>query len=209
MMRLPRLLAVVLGLALLAGCSDDGVTGVWEGPTEPHAGLQSSHVTAASTFDISGTWSWSEVSQLRMPTFVAEDLVGIDAEGPMTHARCEAAGTMTLVQTGGSFSGMAMTNFQQCVTRGGQVFSSPDAGLPKVVADGQIRGASLSFSFSNFVVTPCLYHAVISAEDGSAGGLKGTGRCILPGHPQSESPVEMDPPPGGTSKALSWEAVRP
>lgn len=42
-----------------------------------------------------------------------------------------------------------------------------------------------------------------------AGALSGMGRCMLLGHPQSESPLSMDPPPGGTSKTLSWEAVRP
>lgn len=199
--KLPRLM---LAVAFLPGCSEGGMTGVRYGPSDAHP----PQVTAASVVDVSGAWNWNDVSQLTMPVFVAE-LTGIEAEGPITHAQCEANGTMTLFQTGSSFSGTAMTDFQQCVTRGGQDFSSPDAGLPKAVSNGRITGASVHFSFSNFLITPCPHHAVISeVQDGVAVALSGTGRCVLPGHPQSESPVEADPPPGGTSKTLRWEAVR-
>ncbi|HSJ63577.1 MAG TPA: hypothetical protein VK922_06660 [Gemmatimonadaceae bacterium] len=50
---------------------------------------------------------------------------------------------------------------------------------------------------------------VITDESGGvATGFSGTGRCVLPGHPQSESIVPADPPPGGTSKTLRFDAWR-
>lgn len=202
------LIPALLGGLTLIACRDD-VAGLGASQSEGRAAALSLQGAGGSVVDVSGDWNWSDVSHLTLPVFVAE-LTGIEPEGPITHARCEAAGTMTLTQTGTSFGGVAMTNFQQCVTLGGQVFSSPDAGLPKAVGDGRIRGASVRFSFSNVVVTPCPYHAVISGvQDGVARALRGGGRCVVPGHPQSESPVMLDPPPGGTSKTLRWVAVRP
>ncbi|MGH3132518.1 MAG: hypothetical protein ACRDNY_02035 [Gaiellaceae bacterium] len=187
-----RLLSVLTGLALLLG------------------GAGVAHGSLAAP-DVSGDWEWSDVSHLTLPVFVAI-LSGLEPEGPITNAVCEAHGSMTLFQTDAAFSGVAFAASQQCVTRGGQVFSSPDAGLPKSVA-GQITGESLHFSFSNFLITPCPHHAVVSeVEGGVAVALSGGGRCFLPGDPQYAGPLPAPPPGGGgggTSKTLSWEAVRP
>jgi hypothetical protein len=170
-------------------------------PTAPSA------VQPGSPPDLSGSWNWSNVEVLRMPSFVAI-MVGIKPEGLNTQARCESAGTMTLVQTGASFSGSAARTFNACETKGGQFFQQP--GTAFQISDGRITGSSIHFSFSSPFVSPCPHRATISAvEGGIAGALNGTGGCILPGHPQSESPVQLNPPPGGTSQTIAWTATRP
>ena len=167
-------------------------------------------VRSATVMDVSGVWEWSDVSRLTLPRSVAI-LSGIEPEGPITHARCEAHGSMTLSQAGSTFSGVASAMSQRCVTHGGQVFSSPDAGLPKAVAGGEINGMGLRFSFANSLITPCPHQAVVSeVQNGVASALSGGGRCFVPGDPQYAGP--LPPPPageGGTSKTLSWEALRP
>ena len=190
---------------LLAGCT------MTPAGSEPQS-LTTLPPTAASAVqpgsppDLSGAWNWSNVEVLRMPTFVAM-MVGIKPEGLNTQARCESAGTMTLVQTGASFSGSAARTFNACETKGGQTFQQP--GTAFQVSNGRITGSSIRFSFDSPPVTPCPHQAVISAvEGGIAGALIGTGRCIVPGHPQSDSPLQLDPPPGG-SKTIEWTATRP
>lgn len=202
-----RLLAATFGVILLAGCSESGVTDPGDRVLNDAAAPASAQATAASPVDVGGAWNWSNEEMLRFPPFVAA-MLGIAPEGRNTHARCESAGTMTLVQTGATFQGIATKTFNACETKGGQPFQQPGANF--VIADGRVAGGSVRFSFSSFFVTPCPHHAVISeVESGVAAALSGTGRCILPGHPRSESPVAEDPPPGGTSKTLSWEATRP
>jgi hypothetical protein len=158
-----------------------------------------------------GDWSWSSVERLRLPedfVLAMGPLLGIVPEGENTHALCESAGSMTLVQTGTTFEGTAVKEFNSCETTGGQIFQQPSVNF--FVVDGRIRGNSVYFSFESATVKPCPHQVVITETDGdSVVGLSGTGRCILPGHPQSESPVSLDPPPGGTSKTLNWEASRP
>lgn len=85
----------------------------------------------------------------------------------------------------------------------------PLTGAVFQVTDGQIQGGTVKFSIGTFTVGPCPYNAIISDLTGStAVALRGTGHCILPGHPRSESPIPADPSPGGTSTAISWTAVR-
>ena len=196
------LLALALTAAILPlGCSDGDPVGV-ERDVPPGAVAASIHAVP----DVSGTWNWSNEERLRMPPFVA-GLVGIVPEGPNTHARCESLGSMTLSQSGDTFDGNATKSFNSCVTKGGQLFQQPGAVFQ---IEGRIAGMTMDFSFSTPTVAPCPHHAVISAnENGVAVALSGTGHCILPGHPQSESSLAQDPPPGGTSKTISWEAVRP
>ncbi len=202
-----KLITLALGPALVAGCSDGGVMDAGDRLPDGEAARPSVEVMAASPVDVGGVWNWSNEEMLRFPPFVAA-MLGIAPEGRNTHARCESAGTMTLVQTGATFQGIATKTFNACETKGGQPFQQP--GVNFVIADGRVTGGSVRFTFSSFFVTPCPHHAVISAvKNGVAAGLSGTGRCILPGHPRSESPVVEDPPPGGTSKTLSWEATRP
>ncbi len=52
--------------------------------------------------------------------------------------------------------------------------------------------------------------ASVAALEGHAPiALTGSGRCFLPGHPRSESPISSDPPVGGESRTISWMAERP
>lgn len=203
MSRIAGFLALGLGAAALAGCADADVAG----PGDAASGA-SSVATSAAPADVGGTWNWSNLEQLRMPPFIAA-MVNIAPEGPNTHARCRSAGVMTLVQTGATFQGTAVRTLNECTTNGGQQFQQPGAVFQ--VEDGRIRGASLHFSFSSFLVRPCPHQAVVktASQAGTAMALRGTGHCVLPGHPRSDSPLPFDPPPGGTSTTLRWEAVRP
>jgi len=159
------------------------------------------------TADLSGSWTWSNLETLKMPPFLAAAL-GITPEGANTHARCESAGTMTLIQNGASFSGTAFKTFNACETHGGQTFQQPQANAPLTITDGHVQGRNIRFALNSPTVTPCPHKAVIAEFDGSmAVALSGTGHCILPGHPQSNSPVVLDTP-AGTTKTLSWSAVR-
>ncbi len=206
MLRASARLTAVLVPVFLAGCSEGGPVGPGEFLDGPDVAL-SQHGSAASLVDVSGAWTWTSVEVLRMPTHVAA-MVGIDPEGPNTHARCESAGSMTLAQTGAAFEGTATREANACLTRGGQSFQQP--GVALWVSDGRITGGSVRFSFATATVTPCPHQAVISSEEGGlATALRGRGRCVIPGHPLSESPIVLDPPPGGTSTTLVWEAARP
>jgi hypothetical protein len=114
---------------------------------------------------------------------------------------------MTLVQTNERFSGSASRTSNSCRTAGGQTFQQPEAALQ--VTDGSVRGVSAHFSINSMNVRPCPHRVTIAADRQGVGqSLSGTGHCVLPGHPQSESPLALDPPPGGTSVTLVWEAVR-
>jgi hypothetical protein len=200
-------LALGLTTGLLPACSDRSPVGVEAGPVEPQLMAQAFATAGQSVPDLSGAWNWSNVEVIRMPEFLVL-MLGLTPEGPNTLTRCKAAGTMTLVQTGAEFSGTAMKTFDACQTKGGQSFQRPDS--PHFVEDGRISGKSAHFSFSAAIVSPCPHRAVISAvQDGVALALSGTGHCFVPGHPRSESPLELEPPPGGTSTTLSWEAWRP
>lgn len=198
-------LALGLTAALLAGCSDRGPVGIEPGSAESQSQARASKA-AQPVPDLSGAWNWSNEEVIRMPEFLVL-MLDLTPEGPNTLTRCNAAGTMTLVQTGAEFSGTAMKMFDACQTKGGQSFQRPD--LPHFIEDGRISGRSAHFSFSAPIVTPCPHHAVISAaQDGVAVALSGTGHCFVPGHPRSESPLDLDRL-GGTSTTLSWEAWRP
>lgn len=195
---------LVLALGSLLGCSGDGP---WEPTlTVGEAAAEASASATAASASVAGEWTWSNVEALSIPAFLAAAL-GISPEGRNTHARCESTGTMSLVQTGSTFHGTANRTTNDCLTKGGQSFNQPGAAF--VVEEGRIIGRTVHFELNGPLVMPCPHHAVISeAESGVATALSGTGRCVLPGHPQSESPLFLDPPPGGNSKTLSWEAVR-
>jgi hypothetical protein len=165
-------------------------------------------VHASSATDVSGAWNWSSVQYLTAPPFVAQLIFGIQPEGPVTRLRCDTSGTLNLTQAGDTFTGTA-TQQATCETGGGYIFVSPPSATPPVVdvADGRIAGRSLKFVFSAGPLT-CPFEGVITDLDQSiATDLRATGRCIIPGHPQS--PVPAEPPPGGTSKTVSWTATRP
>jgi hypothetical protein len=173
-------------------------------PTGRDALLQASN--SAAVADISGTWLWSEEVIFSVAAPLTGVFFGIQPEGPITHFTCHDSGTMTLVQSGSSFSGTA-TQVSECRTRGGQVFSPPVFPPTLDVAEGTIEGRSLHMLFGAGDIN-CPYHASISMEGGQAVRLTGSGRCIEPGHPLSGIP--LDPPDqAGEGPTINWEAVRP
>lgn len=197
--RFSLLLAIVA--PLLAACGDQAPPLPLEPEAPPLVAL------GADATEIGGDWMWSREEILTFPAWVAGAIFGIEPEGPTTTARCQGAGTMSLSQTDDTFDGMMVQTAHECVTSGGQVFQDPAAFAPVAVTDGQIRGRSLHFMLDGPLVD-CPYSGVIAGvENGVATALSGRGRCILPGHPASDVP--MDPPPAGTSVTLSWTAERP
>jgi hypothetical protein len=163
-------------------------------------------VVAKEPADVSGTWDVAFVDRLRTPAWVAQDILGIVPEGPMTQIICTGSGSMTLTQAGASFSGTYMQNSNQCVTKAGQVFQDPLTFIPFSVL-GEINGSSLDL-FIDGPAVDCDYRAVIADVDqGVATAISGGGPCLVPGHPKSDVP--SGPPPAGTSVTLSFEAWRP
>jgi hypothetical protein len=161
---------------------------------------------SAPVADIGGTWLWSEQVIFSVGAPLTGVFFGIQPEGPITHFTCHETGTMTLTQSGPSFTGTA-SQVSECRTRGGQVFSPPVFPPTLDVAEGTIEGRSLHMLFGAGDIN-CPYHATISIEGGQAVSLNGSGRCIEPGHPLSGIP--LDPPDqAGAGPTISWEAVRP
>jgi hypothetical protein len=196
--------ALVAGLSLLVACSGDEIT---RAPDAAPLAAPPAAVVPAATADLSGAWLWSNVEELSFPPFIAL-MLGIMPEGDLTRARCESSGTMTIVQTGASFDGMAEKLTNDCMTDGGQPFTQP--GTTFAITDGRVTGGSIHFSFESAMVAPCPHQARITAvDDDAAVALSGRGRCVLPGHPRSQSPIQMEPPPQGSSRTTSWGASRP
>jgi hypothetical protein len=194
---------------LLAACSG-GDRAPFESsanyPTAPSASLA---VAASSVPDVSGAWLWAAAGQLTVPASVVQRLFGIAPEGPITHLRCESSGTMQLSQTGATFSGSATRTAVTCETGQGHVFAPPVMAFPNSlpVADGAITGRAIHFLIGSVAGLGCPHNGAITTLDsGTATTLRATGRCIIPGHPQSPAPV--DPPPSGTSHDTSFVATR-
>jgi hypothetical protein len=168
----------------------------------PEVALHSGH---SASIDVEGNWTWMRTDLLTFPDWVAAVVFGVEPEGPVTGATCEAAGSMSLTQSGASLAGTSTTSAQQCTTSGGQVFTDPGAFAPQSVS-GVLTGRSMRLELVGAAVS-CAYHAVASQiSGGTAHALNGGGPCIVPGHPQSAIPAP--PPPGGTSKTLTWTALR-
>lgn len=195
-------LALLSAGLLIVGCSDP--TGVEHGATASTTTVAS---VTGSPADVSGSWSWTRVEKLKMPEFVALS-VGVVPEGKNTHARCEAAGTLAIMQSGSEFEGVALRTSDSCETNGGQAF---DRGpTTHFVEGGHIVGNSARFSLESFTVKPCPHNVVIAeVAGGVAQELRGTGHCVFPGHPQSTSPIDAPPPAGSSnSNTLSLVLVR-
>ena len=167
-------------------------------------------VVTSSQPDVSGSWNWSGAGHLTVPASEVQRLLGIEPEGPITHLRCEAAGTMELSQIGARFTGSATRHTSRCETDSGRALELPTSTFPNVlpVADGLITGRAIHFLFGAVAGVGCPHNGAIQDIDESgATELRASGRCIIPGHPQS--PVPRDPPPGGTSHDTSLVATRP
>lgn len=189
----------LVGIPLvLAACADGDVAG-------PEADDPTAMASIVTSANLGGTWAWSNLERLRIPPFLTP-MLGIVPEGDNTHATCRSTGTMSIVPTTAGFEGVASRTTNDCVTNGGQEFAQPSAVL--FVRDGRTDGRRVEFSFESPTVKPCPHTAVARVEGGVVVSLRGTGHCLLPGHPQSESPIQLPPPPGGTSTTVRWEAER-
>ena len=150
-------------------------------PTGPSA------IVTSAVPDVSGLWNWSGTGHLTVPSSEVQRLLGIPPEGPVTHLRCEATGTMELLQTGTTFSGLATRNTSRCETGGGLVLELPTATFPNTlpVVDGLITGRAVHFLFGAVAGLGCPHNGAIQdVVEGAATELRATGRCIIPGHPQ-------------------------
>src|SRR5262245_23093980 len=208
-------LAMSLGTALLLlGCDSArppvGPTAVAGAVSNQNTAVvataQAAAASAVAVADVSGSWNWSEEVVLALPEWLGP-VFGFVPEGPVTHMRCQDFGVMNISQAGTSFSGTA-TQTSTCQTRGGQVFSPAVFPSSIQISDGRIDGRSIHLFFGpspNEVPAP--YDGTISEiVGGVATALRGTGRAIPPGHPQS--PLFVDPP-APPSKTISWQASRP
>lgn len=196
-------------IVCVAACS---VTdrGQFDSTTTSAAPTGPSAIATSAVPDVSGSWNWSASGHLTVPATDVERLLGILPEGPITHLRCETTGTMELSQAGATFSGMATRNAGRCETGGGVVLERPTALFPNTlpVAEGLITGRGVHFLLGAVAGLGCPHNGAIQdVVEGAATELRATGRCIIPGHPQS--PVPRDPPPAGTSHDTSFVATRP
>jgi hypothetical protein len=189
-----RAAAVTIGIATVLAACDAPTTGPAEPPAAPS--LQA----ALSAADLGGSWTYERELIITAPPWVAELIFGVQPEGSVTRLRCEDTGTLVLNPDGAAtFTGSATKQAGSCTTAGGQTSIS---GFPDIlVVDGIVRGQSVRFTWLEDGFLVCPYHAVVSGD-----AMNGTGRCVVPGHPQS--PVPADPPPAGTSKTVSFRATR-
>jgi hypothetical protein len=174
-------LLALLAAFWAAGCGKDAVAPTPEARAARAGG-------GAQVIDLSGQWAWSETVTTLFPPFIA-GLIGIEPEGPVTHATCTDAGVLTIVQTGDTFVGTA-TQTSTCATRGGQQYVPPFPPLLDVL-DGRVHGRSFEFEFSG----GCPYHGTASLDDGVATRIGGTGKCEIVLHP-------------ALLKTVAWEATR-
>ena len=195
-----RRLVPAVALILFAGCTGEGPL-----VTEPDQLPQASNV-AAATADISGLWIWTREEHLTFPDWVAQPIFGVQPEGHTTIAQCVVQGELIVAQSATSITGTYGGTSSACMTKGGQTFSLP-LGPPEPIS-GRVTGKSVRFEIDGLMVD-CIHHAVITDSQGSqASGLRGGGRCIVPGHPKSDVPG-FNPPPAGTEVFTSWIATRP
>lgn len=200
-----------LGTLLLMACSDAERVPLAPSANYPNVLNQPSAIVSSSVPAVSGTWIWGgDGGRITVPASVIERLFGIEPEGPITHLRCESSGTMELVQSGTTFSGVATRTAGSCTTGAGLVFVPPptawSTSLP--VAEGLITGRGVHFLLGSVAGLGCPHNGAISnVEAGRATELTANGRCIIPGHPNSPAP--LDPPPLGTSHDTSFRAKRP
>jgi hypothetical protein len=208
-MRATSVTSVTALVVFLVACSraDRIASGALATPAVP---IGPSAVVTSAVPDVSGSWNWSGAGHLTIPASDVERLLGIEPEGPITHLRCEATGTMEVSQAGTVFNGSATRSTSRCETGGGRVLALPTATFPETlrIAEGLIEGRAVHFLFGAVAGLGCPHNGAIqNVVEGVATELRATGRCIIPGHPQS--PVPRDPPPAGTSHDTSFVATRP
>jgi hypothetical protein len=189
-MRFPASLAIV---AAVVACDNP--------PTDlPHSAAPDAPAQAALVAaDLSGSWTFERQLMITAPPWVAQAVFGVEPEGPITRISCDGTGVLLLEQDGTSFWGSAAMTGGTCSTAGGQQYAMQQPDIQ--IVDGSLRGRSARFTWLEDGFLGCPYHVVVSGDV-----MTGTGRCVVPGHPQS--PVPLDPPPSGTSKTVSFRATR-
>jgi hypothetical protein len=194
---LPALVALVV-----AGCD----RGVGTEPEGPGAALAANAATGgANPVDVSGNWVTGGEYFIHLSA-EATPFFGVQPEGTRTLLSCEYSGTFAIVQTGSSFSG-SYTEAGDCETPGGQ---STQVVVGGNIAGGTIRGRSVHYSLFEIGGGPPVecpqQGAIVGIEGGVAVQMRGSGRCIEPGHPKSI--LDVPPPRSGPNRTL-WEATRP
>jgi hypothetical protein len=208
-MRATSVVSAAALVVFLVACSraDRVASGTQATPAVP---IGPSALVTSPVPDVSGPWNWSGTGHLSIPASEVKRLLGIEPEGPITHLRCEATGTMAVSQAGTVFNGSATRSTGRCETGGGRVLALPTATFPATlpIAEGLIEGRGVHFLLGAVAGLGCPHNGAIQdVVEGVATELRATGRCIIPGHPQS--PVPRDPPPAGTSHDTSFVATRP
>lgn len=140
-MRPTVLLSSSLVTLLLGACSGGESGALVHTAPFPTAPTQSFAGPGSSAADVSGLWNWGARGQFTVPRAVVERLFGIEPEGPVTHLRCETSGSVQLVQSGTTFSGLATRTAGSCESGDGLVFVPPPTAWPNSlpVAEGVIK----------------------------------------------------------------------
>lgn len=186
------LAAAMLSVLLLAGCSDTSVLG-------PDLATETPTSAVKVTPDVSGSWEWSEVTEIKA-TPIAAFIFGVVPEGPITHLTCPSSGVLTITQNGSTFSGSSTQTPGTCTTRGGQTGQPPFPPTLELV-NGNIQGRSFRFSFLvegplGEPPMPCNYRGALRVTGGATSAFQGSGSCEVP-------------PELGSDKILHFTAVRP
>jgi len=201
----------LLGSVVAAACADAAPTAPEDAAAEIEV-VTTTGNSAQASIDVSGEWEWRREELFTLPAEFSF-VFGIQPEGPVTHFRCDVEGVITLTQAGEILSGVETETWSRCETRGGQVFLQPGLGVPIPIPEGRVSGHRVKLVIGDAEVVCPIEAVVVDAAGGIAQGLRGAGRCWVPGHPKSEaqegSPFDHDPPPAGTEKILTWEATRP
>jgi len=147
----------------------------------------------AETPNISGTWDWTGRTIILGPG--SPEILwffGVKSEGPVLYLICNAWGTLTISQTGSSFTGTT-DQASECTTRGGQ--HTTQTPFPNSFGlAGSIHGHAVSIDADGGDGIPCSYSGSISVQNGVVTQFHTTGGCDvpLPFHPAMTKDINFD-----------------
>jgi hypothetical protein len=145
------------------------------------------------TPNVSGNWSWNGKTIILGPDELIMAFFGIpESEGPVMRLICDTWGTMTLTQSGTSFSGVADQD-GSCTTAGEQSASTTPFP-PFFSIDGSVTGHAVHFDGDVGEGIVCPYQGSLDVQDGLATQLNATGRCVVPfpAHPLLDKELEFN-----------------